>query len=234
MRKLMLVSTGFYIVVVTVLFFQAKTAFLEINKSLNTVQENQMNFETLISRFYLQLNQKIIELSKDTEDQNRNLGIALNKVKNSNLMAIGEVKNLIATYTAEVKNKNAVTRLLAVNALVESDGSTQQLLGEGTLKYNEGNFTEAIKVYRSILDADPSNTEALCYHNVSLYYQNPGDRSNFPGIRKNLIPLLEGDLISSNDKSMVLNVLLEISREESDSASMKQYQNALQQLEDGE
>ncbi len=203
MRKLMLLSTGFYIVVVIILFFQAKNAFLEINKSLNIVQEKQVNLETLISKLDLQVNGTITELSNNSDKQNKILNISINGVK-----------NLITSYTEELKNKNISERLVVVNALVESDSLVQQLLGDGALKYRAGNFTEAIQIYKKILDIDASNIEAVCFYNASLYYQNPGDSSIFSGIKTNLIPLLEDQAFTKNQERTALSILEGISMEE--------------------
>ncbi len=224
--------------------FRIKTVFYEINKNLDSifkqiennkintdlktknlltfVQQNQLHTEEILSGYNLQLDTKIIQLSKDSDKQRRSLGIALD-----------EVRSLILLEIEEVKNKKAVENLLSVNALVESDNSTQQLLGEGSLKYKDEDFTAAVKVYKKVLDIDSSNKKALCYFNASLYYQNPGDGSTFPGIKNDLIPLLEENALTIDEKVTALNVLIGISREEGNAAPLKQYQDALQQLEEG-
>ena len=223
--------------------FRTITGFNEINKKLESIskqtknlitsiQKNQLNTEKIVSGFSLQINNKITELSEAADTQAGILGTALDEVRTSSLLQIEEVKSLIASYTEEVKNKKASENLLVVNALVESDILIQQLLSEGSVEYGEEDFTAAVKVYRNVLDIDPSNAEALCYFNASLYYQNPGDESKFSGLKKNLIPLLEGNLFPGDKELSALNVLLGISREEGDSVSIKQYQDALKKLEE--
>lgn len=243
MKKINYVILGLLILLVSlsvIFFFQTKAAFSDAADNLDTVlglvqqdlvliqqnqqnlviiQQNQQNLEESIDNVDLQLTTKITELSKDTEKQRSVFGIALNKVK-----------NLIVSYTEEAKNKNAAERLLAVNALVESDNSTKQLLSKGFFEYENENFPRAIKLYKEVLDMDSGNIKALCYHNASLYYRSPGDVSIFTGIKKSLIHLLEKKVLSKNEELTTLNVLMGISMEESDSVLQIKYQNALTQL----
>ncbi len=232
MRKLIFVNTGLIITIIfTIFLFQVRATTLKINKSLILVQKNQLNLEEKISKYNLQLNKKITELTKETEEGNRNLGITLIKAGSSYLTEIEEVKSLIVFNTEAVNNKNAAEQLFRINALVEADNLIQQLLDEGALKYRGEDFTAAIKVYEKILDIDPSNTEALCYFNASLYYQNPGDGSNFPSMKSDLIPLVEeGELVGENKRNALL-VLIGIGREEGDSTSLKQYEDSMFQME---
>jgi tetratricopeptide (TPR) repeat protein len=228
----------------TIGLFRTITGFNEINKKLESisrqtenlvtlVKENHLNTKETISGFSLHINEKITELSKDAEEQIRNIDTTLLRICSSNFKEIEKVKSLITFYTEEVKNKKAAEHLLFVNTLVESDNSTQQLLGEGFLKYQEEDFTASIKIYKKILAIDFSNKEALCFFNASLYYQNPGDRTIFPGIKKDLIPLLKEKTLTKDEAATALNVLIGISREEGNADSLKQYQGALQQLEAG-
>ncbi|MCD6397839.1 MAG: hypothetical protein J7L71_09890, partial [Spirochaetaceae bacterium] len=82
------------------------------------------------------------------------------------------------------------------------------------------------------LDIDSDNKEALCYFNASLYFQNPGDGSNFTGIKNDLIPLLEGNTLANEEERTALNVLIGISREEGKADSLQKYQDALHIFED--
>ncbi len=214
MRKVILLSTGILIALFSILFFQAKSVTLEINKTLNTLQQKQLNVEEIISKLDLKINKKIAVLSKDAEEQSSILGLAVIEAKTSSLVEIEKVKSLIMTYTEKVKTKNAAERLLIVNALVESDGPLQQFLSEGFIEYKKEDFTAAVKIYKKILYIDPSNTEALCYFNASLYYQNPADGSSLPGIKNDLIPLLEEKVLTKDEELTALNVLAGISREE--------------------
>lgn len=205
---------------------------IKINKILTLVDKNQQNIEEIIGKLDLQLNSKMIELSRDNERQGKILGIALDEVQRSNLMEIEELKGLLASYKESVDNKNAVEHLLKINTLVESDVSIQQLLYEGSAEYSEGNYPASVKKYRKILDLDSSHAEALCYLNASLYYQNPGDGSNFSEIKNDLISLLDGDILSKDKKVIALNVLLGISHEEGNSDSINKYQENLKHLEE--
>lgn len=235
-----------YIVFIsTIDLFRTMTVFNKINMSLEgiskqsknlltIVQKNQQKTEEVLSGYNLQINNKITELSKETDKQAKSLGAALDEVRISNCREIEELKGLIVSYTEEVKEKKAAENLLVINALIESDNLTQQLLDEGSIEYEKEDFTAAVKVYKKILELNSSNKEALCFYNASLYYQNPGDGTTFPGIKNNLIPLLEGTTLTNDEKETALNVLLGISREEGNADSLKQYQHLLQLLEEGE
>lgn len=246
MKKYNLIRVCFLIFIVitlTIDLFCTITGFNETNKKLESissqtrnlvtlVQENQLNTNKTISDLSLQINNKITELSKDAEEQSWILSIAINDVKSSSLMEIEAVKNLIISYTEEVKKKKAVENLIAVNALVESEVLMQQYLSEGSFEYENENFTEAINVYKKIIDIDPTNAEAICYFNASMYFQNPGDGSNFPGIKKDLIFFLEGNTLTYDEERTTLNVLIGIGMEEGDLPSLEIYRDALHQLED--
>lgn len=220
------------IIISTILLFRMEAVSSEIRMNLNLAQKNQLDTKEILSAYNLQLNTKIAELAKDTDRQNNVLCTALEGVRNSTLIEIGKVKSLLLSYTEEVKTEKAAERLLAVNALVESDNLTQQLLGEGSARYEKEDFTAAVKVYKKILDIDSTNTEALCYFNASLYYRNPGDGSNFSGIKNDLVSLLEEKALSKYEELTALNVLMGISREEGNAGSLKKYQDALQKLKE--
>ncbi len=231
----------FIVITLTIDLFRTITGINEVNNELESisrqnenlvtlVQENQQNTKETISGFSLHLNEKITELSKDAEKRNRKFDIAFFDLRKSSRMEIDEVKSLITFYIEEVKNKKTAENLLFLNTLVESDIQIQQLLNEGSVKYRDEDFTAAVKVYRKILDIDPFNVEAICYFNASLYYQNPGDESNFSGIKNDLILLLKENVLTKDEELTVLNVLVGIKREEGNADSLIQYQDFLQKL----
>ena len=231
MRKIIIAAAGSIIIIIfAISIFQTKGIISEIDKSLILVQQNQLDLKEIISKLDLHLNEKIKELSSDTKEQIRNIGITLLEISISNSVELEKVKSLITFYTEEVKNKKEAEHLFFVNNMVESDISIHNLLRKGSINYKKEEFTEAVVVYKNILDIDPSNTEAICYFNASLYYQNPGDESNFSGIKNDLVLLLKENVLTKDEELTVLNVLIGIKREEGNADSLIQYQDALQKL----
>ena len=214
-----------------------------LNNLIGSYIEETMKDDT--SGEMSEINDRLVSIYKEIEENKENTNqknielqrtIALNQ-KNTEKIISGLELKLNAIFAelnkyADNRSSSSEDLLSALNKAVESDYQKQQLLNKGSLEYENENFTEAIKVYKKILNIDSTNTKAQCYYNASLYYQNPGDGSNFPGIKNDLIPLLEGNGLTNDEKRTALNVLIGISREEGRVDSLQKYQDALHILED--
>ena len=203
-------------------------------KKLDLVIENQQKIETILFENSLHIITEITKLSRTIEEQSANLNDTQIGMQKLNKFEIDQIKSLIIAYSEEVKNINKIEKVDFTQRKAEADYSVHQLLIEGYIKYKAGDFSDAVKVYKKILEIDPSNTEALCYSNTALYYQNPGDSSNLSEIKNSLVPLLEGKILKENDERTVLRVLIGISMEEGNIVSLNIYKDALQKLEEGE
>lgn len=199
----------------------------EIKKSQELIQLNQQK----INESILKLDIRITKLLKVTEEGNKVLHDQYVLFSKRNIAEIKKLKTLVK----ESLNKMALEKRIHAqhenSRTVETDYSKQQLLKKGWELYKWNDFTASIKIYKKVLDIDPSNTESLIFYNASLYYQNPGDESNFSGIKKDLVPLIEDKKLTGDEERTALKVLIGISREEGDSTSLKRYQDALKQLE---
>jgi tetratricopeptide (TPR) repeat protein len=183
-------------------------------QQLDLLFQNQQHIKNLVTKLNIQTNTKVIELTKAAEVRHNNLLTDLLVKFNLTRKEIGEMKNLLVSYKEEVQDKNTVESIEFINTTVETDNFLQQLLAEGFTKYQKENYSEALKLYKQILEIDDSNTEALCYYNASLYYQNPGDGSIFSEIKNDLIPLLEAKVLSKEEELTALNILIGIGLEE--------------------
>ncbi len=199
----------------------------EIKKSQELIQLNQQK----INESILKLDIRITELLKVTEEGNKVLHDQYVLFSKRNFVEIKKLKTLIR----ESLNKMALEKRIHAqhenSRTVETDYSKQQLLKKGRAKYGDKDFTVSGKIYKRVLDIDSNDTEAILYYNASLYYQNPGDESNFPGIKKNLIPLIQSGELTAGEKKTALEVLAGINREAGDAESLEKYQRALSQPE---
>jgi len=205
---------------------------IQTAETLTLLQLNQQKMEDLLAKLDLQLNMKIVDISNNAETQNTILNRAIKSIGSSGSLEVKDVKDILLAYIEEDKEYKEADSIKTEITTVETDVLIQQLLDESLTMYQEENFTTAIKVYRKILDIDPSNVEAKCYLNASQYYQNPGDGSNFYIMKSDLIPLLEENILSYDEERTTLNVLIGIGMEEGDSTFSKIYQDKLQKLEE--
>jgi len=199
----------------------------ENEKFISLINVSQEKTEKKISKSNSQLASNIEVFLSTKDKQNQTLLNNILDTGNDNKKLIEQIHLFLDSYIVEGDNTDNNE-----NKIIESDFLLHTLLVQGFSTYSNNDFTKAVKIYKEILDIDSENKEALCYFNASLYYQNPGDESNFFKIKKALL-LLETKKLSDDKKLTVLNVLIGISREEGDSASIKQYKDALQELEEG-
>ena len=199
----------------------------ESEKFISLINERQEKTEKNISKSNSQLTSNIEVFLSTKDKQNQTLLNNILDTGYNNRKLIEQIHLFPDSYITETDNTDNNE-----NTIIESDFLLQTLLDQGFSTYSNNDFTKAVKIYKKILDIDSDNKEALCYFNASLYFQNPGDESNFFKIKKALLPLLETKTLSSDQKLTTLNVLIGISREEGDSAFIKQYQDDLQELEE--
>ncbi len=197
---------------------------------LTSIQFDQKKTEDLVVKWGMQLNTQIAGISKDAAVQNINLNRTIKSIGSSGFPEVKDVKDILLAYIEEDKEDKKANRIKTEITTAETDIELYQLLNESFTMYQAENFTAAIKTYKNVLDIYPSNSEALCYFNASLYYQNPGDIDNFFTIKRDLVPLLERENLSVDEERTALNVLKSIAMEGGDSALQIEYQNALTQL----
>ena len=165
------------------------------------VQENLRSIEENISKLDLHLNTRIDKIIKAMDQS-----ISFNNL----------IEDIGSKESPEVKELKDLEGKLLVDSIetVEADFLIQKLLDQGFFKYSNKNFTEALKIYKEVLDLNPGNSEAICYFYISLYYQNPGDSTHYSDIKNNLTPLIQADILIEKEKSTVLNILKGISLED--------------------
>ena len=199
----------------------------ESNKFISLINERQKKTEKNIFKSNSQQTLNIENFINNKDKKNQNLLNNILDTENDNKKLIEQIHLILDSYITEADNTDNNE-----NRIIESDFLLQTLLDQGFLTYSNNDFTEAVKIYKKILDIDSDNKEALCYFNASLYFQNPGDESNFFKIKKRLIPLFETKTLLDDKKLTALNVLIGISREEGNADSLKHYQDSLLMLKE--
>lgn len=212
-----------FIIVVLILYFGAISGIqfvtfnslrFEILNKLDMQYKEFNNIEKNISKFDLKFNTKLDELLIKLKDQSISLNSLSKHIGSKEFPEVKELKNLLFVYIENFEKYLADEKQIASIETVEADFLIQVLLNQGFLKYSNKIFTEAVKIYKEVLDLDSKNREALCYFYASLYYQNPGDSSHYLDIKNNLTPLLEAAILTEEEESTVLNILKGISLEE--------------------
>ncbi len=183
-------------------------------ETLIVVQKNQHNIEENILKFDLKLNTRMDELFLKTMDQIISIKSLKQVIESKGISEVKELKDLFNVYLEQVEKHIAAERLLVLKETVESDFLIQALLDQGFSRYRNKDFTEALKIYKEILDMDSKNKKAICYFYASLYYQNPGDSTHYSDIKTNLSLLLEIDVLTKEEELTLLNILKGISLEE--------------------
>ena len=186
-----------------------KNINIQIEKLINLVESSQKTTEKNIAKLNSQLLASIEFFFNSRRKQNLNL-----------------LKDIITRETYLILNSYRDGSTHAdnfENINIESDNLIQQLLSEGFTKYNNGEFTKSLGIYKKILDINTSNTEALCYYNASLFYQNPGDGSNYYSMKKDLVPLLEAGNLPVEMEKTILNLFIGINMEEGNSYQSEKY-----------
>ncbi len=103
-----------------------------------------------------------------------------------------------------------------------------RLMEEGKkLFYDDKNFSGSLSVFKSVLGIDPEDVDAEIYTAASMYYINPGDGSVYRRIKRLLVPLVDSRDIGRREKSVVLEVLEGICREENDKDAEERYRSIL-------
>jgi len=167
------------------------------------IQKNLQNIEENISKLLL-----------ETKDQNISLNNLNKDISSKDFPEVKELKDLLFVYIDNIEKYIAYKKQVASIETVEADFLIQTLLDRGFLKYNNKNFTEAIKIYKEVLNLDSKNAKAICYFSASLYYQNIGDSTHYSDIKNNLIPLLEADILFKEEEKTIINILKGIRLEE--------------------
>ncbi len=178
------------------------------------VQNNLHNIEENISKLDSKFNTGIDELLIKSQDQSISLNSLSKDIRSKKFPEVKELKDLLFVYIDNVEKYIANEKQVALIETVEADFLIQILLDQGFSRYSNKDFTEALKIYKEVLDLDSKNKKALCYFSASLYYQNPGDSTHYSVIKNKLTPLLEADVLTEEEKSTVLNILKGISLEE--------------------
>ena len=177
-------------------------------------QKNLQNIEENISKLDVKFDTRIDELLIKLRNQSISLNNLCKNIDSKEFPEVKELRDLLFIYIDNVEKYIANEKQVASIETVEADFLIQILLDKGFLKYSNKNFTEALKIYKEVIDLDSENAKALCYFSASLYYQNPGDSTHYSDIKNNITPLLEAEILTKEEESTILTILKGISLEE--------------------
>ena len=229
MRKysIFLIPTLLLLLLFTVSISHHETAATGLDDLRNRLECNQETISNEIETLKLMIDSihESVQLNMaETETEMRKIQRGLDEVRRE--LASGFSRSVGIDSNNPSGYREAAAASSGVNR-AESDLCIVSAIGMGISAFQEEEYAESIEHFQEVLDFDPSNTEALCYHAACTYYLNPGNSGNHPRIEADMQKVRESD----PDNLTALSILAKLSMETKDRFLAKKYYQRLIELE---